>query len=274
MQSQITTSHVQEKGEGRSFLVSVLAHGLLVALIALAGHFFPVGQILDIGSGPGGGEGRTFIKVGITSELQGGGLGTVKPMLTPRPTAAPPPPKKIEKEPDPPQPDPRTFVEKKPPPKKTAADRPPTPPPPQKPVETRPGDIVQNPDPGAGDRGRASPGVGGGLGSGVGIELGSGRNVPGRIDSYYVRLVEQRVGENWLQTSLGELSRPVQTIVTFEVRRDGVISNIRIVKPSGIRSVDVAAERAVVASHPLPPMPVEFRGRTVRFRAEFNYPPK
>lgn len=94
------------------------------------------------------------------------------------------------------------------------------------------------------------------------------------MDSWYVRQVEQRVGQNWLKTSLGQLSRTVHTVISFEISSNGSIENIQIEQKSGIRSVDLAAERAVRASGPLPPLPFEFRQRRVKFVAHFEYPPR
>ncbi len=94
------------------------------------------------------------------------------------------------------------------------------------------------------------------------------------MDSWYVRQVEQRVGQNWLRTSLGQLAKPVQTVISFEIQSNGNIENINIEQNSGIRSVDLAAERAVRASGPLPPLPIDFRQRRVKFVAHFEYPPK
>lgn len=273
MGRQLLTSHVKDEGTGRSVLYSAAWHLLLFVLIAGGAYLLPQGALIDIGTGPGGGRGDRVIPVRLSGSLESEGFGTVKPTLTPSPKAAPP---RAEEKKPPQQPDPNTFLERKKPapPKRPQLpeDRPPRDPP--KPPEARPGDVVRNPDPGSGGRASPASGAGGGQGAGVGVEMGPGRGLEGGIDSAYVRLVEQRVGSNWLRTSLGELGRPVQSIITFEVARNGQILNIRLERTSGIRSVDLAAERAVKASDPLPPLPLEFRGRQVRFRAEFNYPPR
>ncbi|MEE8584209.1 MAG: TonB family protein [Acidobacteriota bacterium] len=277
MGQRLLTSHIQDQGTGRSLLFSVLAHILLILLIAAGAYLLPQGALIEIGSGPGGGSGDRIIPVRLADALDSGGFGTVKPTLNPRPKAAPPPPQPKEaRQETPPQPDPNTFAERKKPPKPKRPQRPEDRPPlnpPQAP-QAEPGDIVRAPDPGSGGRASPGSGAGGGQGTGLGVQMGPGQGQEGGIDSAYVRLVEQRVGTNWLRTSLGELGRPVQTIVTFEVQRNGKLQNIQLVKTSGIRSVDLAARRAVRACDPLPPLPLEFRGRQVRFRAEFNYPPR
>jgi len=276
MAQRLLTSHVRDQGTGRSLLYSACGHLLLVLLVLAAGYLLPQGLLIDIGSGPGGGSGDRVIPVRLADSPDSGGLGAVKPTLTPRPKAAPPAPQQEKAKPEPPaKPDPATFAEPKPKPKpkrpQLPEDRPPLNPPKAAPAE--PGDIVRTPDPGSGGKASPGSGAGGGQGTGLGVEMGPGQGHEGSIDSAYVRLVEQRVGRNWLRTSLGELGRPVQSTVTFEVQRNGQIQNIQLAKTSGIRTVDLAALRAVQASDPLPPLPFEFQGRQVRFRAEFNYPP-
>ncbi len=277
MQRRLLTSHVKDDGPGRSILLSLAAHVLLVLVVLAAGWLLPQGIAVDIGAATkGGGQGENAVPVLLSDQLQGGGFGTVKPMPTSKPKAAPPKPEPKPK-PTPRKPDPKVFAEKKPEAKKAPKpqlpeERPPLDPP--QPPKAEAGDIVRKPDPGAGGQGQPGAGSGGGQGQGVGIDVGEGRSVQGRIDSYYVRLVERRVGQNWLRTSLGNLGRSVQTVIAFVVERNGRISDIEIVRPSGIRSVDLAAERAVRASNPLAPLPLEFRGRSIRFRAEFNYPPQ
>jgi len=201
-----------------------------------------------------------------------------KPAIEPRPTAVPPLPARQEpqeavKAPPEPEPDPDVFLEQEKNRRKKATERP-------KPPDTKtkeqpqplPGQIPATPEPGAGGIGGRSAGAGGGMGGGYGLLIGSGNMGPGVIDSWYVRQVEQRIGANWLKTSLGELGQPVQSIISFEVETNGSIRSITLEKRSGITAVDLAAERAVRASNPLPPLPVELRGRRVRFAAHFDYP--
>jgi len=74
----------------------------------------------------------------------------------------------------------------------------------------------------------------------VGLQIGSGTG-PGVIDSWYVRQVEQRIGANWLKTSLGEIGQPVQSVVSFEVDTDGRITAITVEKRKRDYGVDLAA---------------------------------
>jgi TonB family protein len=276
MPGRILAPHVREGSYRRAFGLSIAAHVLLALLLLFGAELLPAGNVIRFGTGPGGGQGGDFVTVGLTPEL-GGGAGMYKPAITPRPTAVPPPASKEQpKEPAPKkadEPDPNDFVQK------TTRRRPvPTTASPSSgttkaPAQPSPGQIPTTPEPGAGGPGGASGGAGGGFGTGIGVQIGSGTG-EGNIDSWYVRQVEQRIGGNWLKTTLGQLDRPVESVVSFEVETNGTISNVRVEKKSGIMSVDLAAERAVRASNPLPPLPYELRGRRVRFSAHFDYPPR
>jgi TonB family protein len=268
MTRPILSPYVREGSYGRTFAVSVLAHGLLVLLLALGAELLPAGAAVTFGSGAGGGRGGDYVTVGLTAELSGG-AGMYMPAITPRPPAVSPPPRPTQPEAAKAaaQKDPNVFLESR---GKSAKDR-------SKQVKNAPaplpGQIPSRPEPGAGGPGGGSPGGGGGLGGGFGVKIGSGAG-EGVIDSWYVRQVEQRIGGNWLKTSLGQLDRPVESVVSFEVEQSGAIANIRVEEKSGILSVDLAAERAVRASNPLPPLPYELRGRRFRFAAHFDYPPR
>lgn len=273
MDRGILTPHVRPGSYKRAFGISLAAHALLLLLLILGAELLPAADVLQFGTGPGGGQGGDYMTVGLTEPL-GGGAGMYKPAIEARPTAVPPPP--ARKEPEEAvktarEPDSNVFLEKEKNRKKTAERARTSEKTPKEQPQPQPGQIPATPEPGAGGIGGRSAGSGGGFGGGVGIELGSGTG-PGVIDSWYVRQVEQRIGANWLKTSLGELGQPVQTIVSFEVNTDGSIAGITIEKQSGITAVDRAAERAVRGSNPLPPLPPELRGRRVRFAAHFDYP--
>ena len=258
MTQSVLTSHVREEGYRVSFIASVVSHASLFLVFVFAVDLLPAGNPIVIGTGPGGGQGGDFVSVGLSDEFNGG-TGMYKPSIVPRPEAAPPEP--VEE----PPPVSEEVFEQKGTPQRT---------PPPSPAQTpSPGAIPQPPEPGSGGASGANPGSGGGFGGGQGVSIGAGTG-QGAMDSWYVRQVEQRVGQNWLKTSLGQLERSVQTVISFEIQSNGNIENVEIQQRSGIRSVDLAAERAVRASGPLPPLPFEFRQQTVKFVAHFEYPPR
>jgi TonB family protein len=266
---KILQSHVDEGEYRKPVLFSVIGHVLLFVIFLYGVRLLPEPPPIVIGSGPGGGQGGDFVSVGLSAEI-GGGAGMYKESITPQPEVAPPPPPKPA-EPAPVAPEENVFLEKKLKAKKEPeASRERAPEQKVKPSDKK-GLIPREPDPGKGGPSSGSGGSGGGFGSGQGVLIGSGSGEEGGIDSWYVRQVEQRVGRNWLQTSLGKLKR-VEATATFVVRANGQIENIQLEERSGVSSVDRAVLRAIQASNPLPPLPYEFRGRSVRFQAVFEYP--
>ena len=263
MAPSLMKSHVHEEGYKGSLLASVLGHGLLFLIFLFAVEWVPARSPVVIGTGPGGGQKGDFVTVGLSDEMSGG-AGMYKPSVTPRPEAVPPPARQ-ESDAGNEEAKEKVLIQKAatkeisegPDPESSAGA----------------GAIPRPPDPGSGGLGGQNRGTGGGLGGGQGVTIGPGTG-EGAMDSWYVRQVEQRVGQNWLKTSLGQLQRTVQTVISFEIQPSGKIDNIQIERKSGIRSIDLAAERAVQASSPLPPVPYEFRRRKMKFVAYFEYPPR
>lgn len=256
---------------------SAVLHVLVVVFFTFGAYLLPAPDPIVIGLGEGGGQPGDFVSVGLAEDT-GGGEGMYKSPITPRADSAPPPPAPEPEvvTPDEPAPTQDVFVEEKKKPKKEPEE--PLPPPkpkvqPKAEPENKKGLIPREPDPGKGPR-AGGGGTGGGFGSGRGVSIGSGQGQDQGIESWYIRQVEQRVGQNWLQTSLGQLERQVQAVATFVVNPDGRITEVELEKSSGIRSVDLAVQRAILASTPLPKLPYELRGRTVMFKAVFEYPPR
>jgi len=276
MSRNILVPHIQGEESKRPLIFSIVGHlGLFAAVLFGSDLFAP--SIIEIGSGQGGGQGGDVITVGLT-DLPSGGTGMYKPSVVPTPQALPPEPKEekvVEQAEEAPveetvfeqaaadaEPEPAALADERPPPAAVTRIE-----------EPAPGVIRQAPEPGSGGPGGGSAGSGGGFGGGVGVSIGSGTGGRG-IDSWYVRQVEKRIGQNWLKTSMGQLRTPVRTTVSFEISPSGKIENVKIDQGSGMRSVDLAAQRAVLASTPLPPLPLELRRRKVRFVAHFEYPPR
>jgi TonB family protein len=274
LSQRVINPHIKESSLRGSTAYSAALHLALFLLFTVGTGFLPSPEPYRLGLGPGGGQGGDFVSVGLAAEV-GGGSGMYKPPITPRPDSAPPPePPKPSNATEAEEPAAEVFQEAKKKVTKKAQEVPPqsSKQPPPSEVKNRTGLVPREPDPGKGPSAGGS-GSGGGFGGGRGVSIGSGHG-EGNIDSWYIRQVERRVGRNWLQASLGKLEDSVEATVSFEVQNSGQITNIHFEHRSGIRSVDIAVERAILASNPLPPLPYEFRGRTVRFRAVFEYPPR
>ena len=259
MRATTLRPHVQEQQSRRPLVFSASAHVLLLAVVTLG--LDPVPARTHAGSGKRRSvrwRGSVF-PVHLSGELTGG-AGNVAPSLTPapaavkrkqRPEAAPGEAVKLPRFDDP-----NKDVRKE----STEA---PAPPQPEFSPDPAPGAIPGEPRPGVG--GHAAPGAGG-------LRIGSGPGGPG-VASWYVRQLEQRIARSWLQASLAGVEGPVLTRISFTISRGGRIENIQVLESSGYPGVDRAAERAVRASSPLPPLPVELRARRVEFVAYFEYPP-
>jgi TonB family protein len=252
-----------EERYGSSLVGSVALHVFGVALVVFLPLILPRRAVVMIGTGPGGGsEGRTYT-VGVADDLAGG-AGMYKPSLVPKPPALTSETKVPEEVKEKAIPLPQTIEPKKPrvsPEEKAARDARP-------PAKTA-NVIPTRPEPGAGGQGGVSGGSGGGRGGGTGVSIGSGSG--GFGDSYYARAVESRVSSNWI--------RPIDAGVRFEVvysfviAPSGAIAEIKRERSSGNDLLDLAAERAIRASNPLPKPPPEFGGRPILFMAQFVHPP-
>ncbi len=259
MRATTLRPHVQEQQSRRPLVFSASAHVLLLAVVTAGSTLCQPGLTLEAGSGGVSGGGGSVFPVHLSGELTGG-AGNVAPSLTPAPAAVKPK-QRPEAAPGeavklPRFDDPNKDVRKE----STEA---PAPPQPEFSPDPAPGAIPGEPRPGVG--GHAAPGAGG-------LRIGSGPGGPG-VASWYVRQLEQRIARSWLQASLAGVEGPVLTRISFTISRGGRIENIQVLESSGYPGVDRAAERAVRASSPLPPLPVELRARRVEFVAYFEYPP-
>jgi TonB family protein len=88
----------------------------------------------------------------------------------------------------------------------------------------------------------------------------------------YARTVEKRISDNWSKPQGG---MRVEIVFSFLILSDGKIANIKLEKSSGNAMLDRDAERAILslANPRLNPPPLEFRGRSILFVAQFIYPP-
>lgn len=119
----------------------------------------------------------------------------------------------------------------------------------------------------------------GGIGIGSGGGLGSGTGLPG--GSEYGRRIQSILGRNYTPpaSDSGEIQ---YVVIVLRIARDGRILSISggLVAPRYIRQrslnaqVNYAAERAVIASDPLPPFPSGFLSSAQEATAEvwFRYP--
>ncbi len=74
----------------------------------------------------------------------------------------------------------------------------------------------------------------------------------------YARKVQERVQSNWHVPEAQEVLRQKGWVaIQFNVQKDGNITDLQVVRPSGIPSYDQSALDALRSSNPLPPLPSE-----------------
>jgi TonB family protein len=124
----------------------------------------------------------------------------------------------------------------------------------------------------------ASAGSGSGSSGVNGASVGVGGPSVSGTDSdfpfaYYVQAVEGRIVANWHPRQLGFGDRAVVSCsVHFVIGRGGAVSQVRLVRNSGLGVFDREAVRAVQTSR-LPPLPPQYRGSDLGVTFDFNLEP-
>jgi protein TonB len=110
----------------------------------------------------------------------------------------------------------------------------------------------------------------GGTAGGLGF-TGAGGDFAGRF-SWYVERVRTRISNNWLESTVDPSVRwAPRVVMTFQILRDGTIANAERLRSSGNDSVDRSAQRAILDSSPLPPLPPEYNGSYVTVEFWFDF---
>jgi TonB family protein len=113
----------------------------------------------------------------------------------------------------------------------------------------------------------------GARGQGFGLSSGGGAGSGSRLDVAdfccpdYLVLMLERIRSNWNQRA--EVAG--QTTVVFTIQRDGRITDVSVEKPSGYFALDINAQRALVSTRQLPPLPAEFTNPTLTVHLNFEY---
>lgn len=105
----------------------------------------------------------------------------------------------------------------------------------------------------------------------VGISAGTGNSF-GQRYAWYVASMRSRISANWLMATVSPniISAP-RAYLTFEILRDGTVTNVQITQSSGIPEVDRSALRAILASNPLPSLPPDYSGGSVDVQFYFDF---
>jgi len=107
---------------------------------------------------------------------------------------------------------------------------------------------------------------------GMGFNGPGGGDFAGRNPAY-VEGVRNRISSNWLQSTVDPTVRwAPRAQFTFQILRDGTVTNVQMTQSSGNRSVDNSALRAILSSSPMSRLPSNYSGNsvTVEFWFEFR----
>jgi protein TonB len=77
----------------------------------------------------------------------------------------------------------------------------------------------------------------------------------------------QRIRQNW--DSQAESASEV--VVLFTIQRDGTLSEVKVEKSSGSPPLDLRAQRAIVTTRQLPPLPAAFPNPRLTVHLTFQY---
>jgi protein TonB len=251
----------------RSVVASVFLHAGLFAFVLFSPKFLST-------FGPNWGSPNASAESGINVKIVGSMSGIALPtpevasetapanespgFYKTEPAAAPP----VNEKKAEPIPDPKVL--KTPKEKKVAPPAPPatkTPPVPETPPNAVP----------YGDGGRPSMTYGEfSTGAGQG-GVGFGDAAFGDRFGTYVNTLKRTISNNWLKSMVdARVQKAPRVYVTFDIERDGTVTNVGVQQSSGIPSLDRSAQRAVSVSS-LPPLPSEYRGSKVNVIFYFEY---
>jgi TonB family protein len=107
----------------------------------------------------------------------------------------------------------------------------------------------------------------GGLAQGGGGTGGVQLDVKNFCCPEYLAQMVQRIRQNW-NPRQGAAGEPV---VKFTIRRDGMLTNVEVEKPTGQDLLDQEARRAVLKTMQLPPLPREFTGSSLTVHLTFDF---
>ncbi len=86
----------------------------------------------------------------------------------------------------------------------------------------------------------------------------------------WIRRFKTQVYRNWnVPREANSLHGHV--VVTFNVHKDGALTDVRVVAPSGVESFDTATVNALLGSNPTEPLPAEYPSDSVLFTVTFFY---
>jgi protein TonB len=107
----------------------------------------------------------------------------------------------------------------------------------------------------------------GGLAQGGGGNGGVQLDVQNFCCPEYITTMVQRIRQSWNQNQ----GASGEVWVKFTIRRDGMLTQVEVEKPSGQAMLDLESRRAVLMTRQLPPLPPQFTEPHLTVHLAFNY---
>jgi protein TonB len=94
----------------------------------------------------------------------------------------------------------------------------------------------------------------------------------GSLYAWYVRVVQQKVSENWLKYEIDPRIQSANRVyLQFDINRSGQPNNVHIEQSSGVPSLDQSAVRALQRIDTFGPLPPDYSGSKVTVEFWFDY---
>jgi periplasmic protein TonB len=94
----------------------------------------------------------------------------------------------------------------------------------------------------------------------------------GSAYAWYVRVVQQKVSENWLKYEIDpRIHQANRVYVVFDITRSGQPTNVQVEQSSGVPSLDQSAIRAIQRIDTFGPLPPAYSGNKVTVEFWFDY---
>jgi len=94
----------------------------------------------------------------------------------------------------------------------------------------------------------------------------------GSAYAWYVRVVQQKVSENWLRYEIDPSIREANRVyIMFDINRSGHPGNVQVEQSSGVPSLDQSAVRAIQRIDTFGPLPPDYSGGKVTVEFWFDY---
>ena len=93
--------------------------------------------------------------------------------------------------------------------------------------------------------------------------------------AWYVRVIQQKVQDNWLKYEVDpRITEAHRVFLIFDVMRDGHPTNVQIEQSSGVPSLDQSAVRALQRIDTFGPLPSDYSGSKISVEWWFDYSKK